>query len=201
MDPTAPKDNNNSQGSAKQNPPPSPIQPGQFVVTGEEDVFKQPPPPTAPPNPETFGAAGGRQAVPPPNSVHQPIVKPPEVPLAASQAPADAQPSAPGADQPNPTPYVAPPVSPTSQPQQPSVINKLRKVFIVLIILAILGAVAAAAWFFTLGKDKLTKKPEIVQETEVEASPTPLPKRTVGGFADLPAATNESQASPSASPQ
>src|SRR3972149_10788444 len=59
MDPTAPKDplGQGSSPSLKNSPPKDPVQPGQFVVAGEEDgIFKQPPPISPTPAPSKTSA-------------------------------------------------------------------------------------------------------------------------------------------------
>src|SRR3990170_3415364 len=76
MDPSAPKNNQNPQSpnmtTGESPPPKSPIQPGQFVVAGEEDgVFKEPPPPASPPT----------------NLSSSPLPKIPENPLPPPQGP------------------------------------------------------------------------------------------------------------------
>lgn len=193
-DPTVPQDNTNTQGSNSPNPK-SPIEPGQFVVAGQDDVFKQPPsspiPQSPPPPPESSPPGPILSKVPP-------LPMPPQPPVPeSSQTRPESQPSQIAPDQPNPSPYVPPTTTTPTQQEPPSMIQKLRKIAIILVMLIVLASAAAAVWFFVLGKNR-AQTPQSQGETVVEVSPSPLPKRTTGGFADLPAATQESQASPSA---
>lgn len=191
-DPTVPKDNTSTQGSNSPNPK-SPIEPGQFVVAGQDDVFKQPPsspiPQSPPPPPEPSPPGPVKSQEPPPQMPLQPSMPEPQPspPFSSQIAP----------DQPNPSPYVPPTTTTPTQQEPPSMIQKLRKIAVILVMLIVLASAAAAVWFFVLGKNR-AQTPQSQEETVVEASPSPLPKRTTGGFVDLPAATQESQASPSA---
>src|SRR3989344_2746040 len=117
MDPTAPKNDQKLQDPETPTPPQSPIQPGQFVVAGDEDgVFKEPSAPASLPASPLSG--------PLPQEPKQPTSPAPLPPL-PSQPPS--QPPGPGinlstASQP------FPPVAPTSpslqetstNPSQPS---------------------------------------------------------------------------------
>lgn len=178
VDPTAPQDNTNTQGSNSATPP-SPIEPGQFVVAGEPSVFKQPPPPTD--NLPAMPTSTPREFPPPPQA------PPEQVPTA---------PNPPVQTQPNPAPYVPPTAAAPTQLGQPSAIARLRKLAIVLVALVIISTIAGAAWFLFL--NKANPKTQVEEPETVLQPPPPLPKRTTGGFADLPAATDQSQASPSA---
>jgi len=69
--------------------------------------------------------------------------------------------------------------------------NKLKLIVITVAVLALGGIIAVIVWFFVLGKGQ-TEEPlrdENVQEQIEE--PPPLPKRTTGGFGELPQATGE----------
>ena len=133
------------------------------------------------------------QTMPPlspgPAVFNQPITSPPN--------PAAVPPSPP-ATQPDPTPFVAP-KSPPPAIQGSSRMERIKKIAIIFAILILLGLLAGLVWFFVLGgKTKEPVKTESSTGAPV-AEPSPPPKRTDGGFADLPPATNE--ASPGASPQ
>ena len=83
-------------------------------------------------------------------------------------------------------------------------IKKLRIVAIIAGILVLLGAIGALVWFFVIGRapKQPTQTEAQIQETQaVVEEPTPLPKRTEGGFGTLPGlqSTNSAQvATPSA---
>jgi len=83
-------------------------------------------------------------------------------------------------------------------------IKKLRLVAIIAGVLVLLGAIAALIWFFVLGRtsSQPTQAQTPTQETQAVVDvPTPLPKRTEGGFGTLPGlqSTNSAQvATPSA---
>lgn len=193
MDPTAPNNNDTKDPNI---PPTSPIQPGQFVVSGgDNDIFKEPPAPLAQTPPVLT------QAAPPPPApelqVQQPQSQPspaePPQPLSQEGAPQQFE------NQPSPTPYVAPNAQATPPPQSPSQIGKLRIVAIALGFLLIVGAIGAAVWFFVLNKPNKTAATTKSQEAPLEAPPSPK-ARTSGGFAELPEATEQAQES-TASPQ
>lgn len=207
MDPTAPKDNNNNQGT---NPPsPSPIQPGQFVVAPREDIT--PPPPSEPEQPPQESPQPSQPASPakrgeftqPPASPGESLGGPsPKEPAPSKEpAPLFAQ------DQPNPTPFVAPTPPPEMAQEKdtppPSKIQRARKILIIVGILLLVAILGAIVWLFIVGRSR--EQPAKTQSQEVstsqEPSQPPIPKRTTGGFADLPAATRESQATASASPK
>ena len=218
MDPTAPKDNQNPPQAA------SPIQPGQFVVAGDEDgVFKEPPAPVSPkPSPSATSLSQEQkqpassplpplpsQPLPQPSgpginlsteSQPSPSVTPPSNQSQQETSTTSAQPSQ---TQPDPTPYVAPqpgdvpyPNNTTGAPQEPpSLIKKFRMIAIFMVVLVLVGALVAVAWFFVLGKKSNEPiKTENVEQAQVE-EPSPLSKRTTGGFAELPAATSEAEES------
>jgi len=224
MDPTAPKDNSLA------NDPQNPIQPGQFVVAGEDNSlspkpkapapiskpqFKTPPPSPPIPNPTNIPQG------PPPSITTPPVVPPPSpkieampkmtpvppVPPASPPPPSPAPqtPSVsaePAASQPDPTPFV-PPSVPDQQAmgtptQGPSGIGRLRIIAIVLAVLVLVALIAGVFWFFVLGKrGQEPVKTQSAPEEQVEEPSSP-PKRTNGGFGDLPQATSE--ATPAATP-
>lgn len=221
MDPTAPKDNKNP-------PKASPIQPGQFVVAGDEDgVFKEPPVPVSP-TPVSPATSLSQEQKQPASSPLPPLPsQPPSQPSPQSPGPGinlsvESQPSPsvtpisnqsqqetsttssqPSQTQPDPTPYVAPqpgdvpyPNNTTGAPQEPpSLIKKLRMIAIFVVVLVLVGALAAVAWFFVLGKKSNGPvKTENTQQAQIE-EPSPFPKRTTGGFAELPVATSEAEES------
>lgn len=212
MDPTAPKDNNNNQGT---NPPgPSPIQPGQFVVA-------PPASPDAPASPrgERGESLGGPAADPDTPPQPPPPEETPQPPQPAStqrgefaQTPQEPAPQSEpeplfAQNQPNPTPFVAPTPLPEMAQEKdtppPSKIQRARKILIIVGILLLVVILGAIVWLFIVGRSR--EQPAKTQSQEVstgqEPSLAPIPKRTTGGFADLPAATRESQATDSASPK
>ena len=66
---------------------------------------------------------------------------------------------------------------------------------IFVVALVLVAALVAVAWFFVLGKKpNESVKTENTQQAQVE-EPSPLPKRTTGGFAELPVATSEAEES------
>lgn len=195
MDPTAPK---NSDPVDPNTQPTSPIQPGQFVVSSDEnDIFKEPPAPLAQTPPVLT------QAAPPPPApepqVQQSQPQPQKTPVEPLQPISQEGAPAQFANQPSPTPYVAPNASASPPPQSPSQIGKLRIVAIALGFLLIVGAIGAAIWFFVLNKPTKTAATTQSQEAPLEAPPSPK-ARTSGGFAELPQATEQAQES-TASPQ
>lgn len=193
-DPTAaPENNTPTPQESNSSTRDSPIEPGQFVVAGDPSIFKQPPPP-GPTSPPT-GSLPSTPTSAPQESPPTPPQPPSSQPLPPEQVPA--APNPPAADQPNPAPYVPPTAAAPTQLEPPSAIARLRKLAIVLVALVIISTIAGAAWFLFL--NKTSPKTQVEEpETVLEPSPLPLPKRTTGGFADLPAATDQSQASPSA---
>src|SRR3989344_5907314 len=168
-----------------QTPGDSSIQTGQFVVAGADQAAPPQsfqPENTAPPPPLT----------PPPYIPQQPNPVS-EASLPESQsAPLPTPSYAPTAQQfqsqPDPTPYAPPPPVPGSQQVSAgggSMIKKLRIVAIIAGILVLLGAIGALVWFFVIGRapKQPTQTEAQIQETQaVVEEPTPLPKRTEGGF-------------------
>lgn len=198
--------------------PENPIQPGQFVTaTSEDGIFKQPPPPFAPTSTDLASQSQPMQAQPSPGlnlaSSLGPSPNPPQPHPASppvSEGPTGIPPSVPPAQfppqQPNPAPFV-PPTSPPI-PESPSTIKKLRTIIIIVALLLFVGLAGAIIWFVVLGKSlpfSPFRQPAEIQEpenTQTEVIPTPPPKRTIGGFADLPPATGEANpATASATPQ
>ncbi len=182
MDPTAPNNPDNQNPPA----PPNPIQPGQFVVAGEDA------PPAA--NPQiTAQPAPTPQAPQPTMNLAQDKAAPTQVFPNA--------PVGPTAVQPDPTPFTSPPgatpnlagVPPTGA-AAPKSRNKMLIILIALIVLvAIIGAVV---YFVVLPKAKTGTKP--TTDTQVD-EPSPSPTRTDGGFGTLPEASG-STALPSPTP-
>lgn len=90
--------------------------------------------------------------------------------------------------QPDPTPFAPPP--PTSSPFPVSgggsMITKLRLLAIVLGGLVLVGVLGGLAWFFLFNTKKPEVKTENTQSQAIEIEPSPLPKRTDGGFGLLP---------------
>lgn len=171
---TAPNDPNNPNDPNVK----SPIQPGQFVTSGEEEsgVFKQPPTPEP------------QQASLEPPSVNldtlQPNPEPPTQPVTEPRQ---------FANQPSPTPYVPPATSGQTPPSQPSTITKLRIVLVILGFLLIALVLAAGAWFFMFRSTGEIENTAVESENSQVEIPTPRPARSSGGFSELPQATEESQ--------
>lgn len=207
MDPTAPKDDPNQNNPTSPPPPASPIEPGQFVVA-----------PKASPD-ESLGGPAADTTIPPPAEPQSP---PPEETLQPPQ-PASTQrgefaqtPQGPAPqsepeplfaqNQPDPTPFVAPTPPPESaaQTEVPSSrIQSARKILIIVGLLLLVGILGAIVWLFIVGRSRNLPTKTQSQEVTVSQEPSlpPIPKRTTGGFADLPTATRESQATASASPK
>ena len=224
MDPTAPKKDQKLQDPKTSTPPQSPIQPGQFVVAGDEDgVFKEPQAPASSPASPLSGPLSQEPKQPvssplPPLPSQPPSQPPgpginlsaasqplPSVAPTSSQSPEETStnPSQPSLTQPDPTPYVAPQPGDVPYPnnttgalqEPPSLIKKLRMIAIFVVVLVLVGALVAVAWFFVLGKkSNESVKTENTQQAQVE-EPSPLPKRTTGGFAELPVATSGAEES------
>lgn len=164
MDPTAP--NNNDPKKPKF--PQSPIQPGQFVTTGEEEtaVFKQ-----APPLQPQLGA----QAPLSPNPQPQP------------------EPEPKFENQPSPTPYVAPAASGQPPASAPSTIAKLRVFLIIFGFLLLVGLIASVAYLFVFKKSGTQESAKTSAGGQVVELPSPPPARRTGGFSELPQATEEAE--------
>lgn len=195
-DPTAPKDslNPNNPPNPPSDPPPSPILAGQFVVAPDQDgIFKQPPPPSSPSTPPPPPTEPLPIQPAQPTGVNLPL---PEPPLPPSPFPPQTPPSFPPT-QPDPTPYTPPPPSQSQFSPPPSQIKRARVYLIILGIFLIVVILAALLWFFVLGQNR--KSQPAKTEAPQEETPTPPSiKRTTGGFADLPQATET--ATPAASP-
>lgn len=101
---------------------------------------------------------------------------------------------------PDPTPYAPPPQGPPPS-QEGSKMDKIKIVLMSAGVLVLIGLIASLAWFFVLNKPKGAAKTEIAQEELIEDLPA-IPKRTQGGFGDLPVSTSSGSqlASPSPSP-
>ena len=74
--------------------------------------------------------------------------------------------------------------------EEPSKIGKLRTFAIIVAILVLLALVAGIFWFFIINKKEEPVKTQTSPEEQVDEPQLP-PKRTDGGFADLPEATLE----------
>lgn len=173
----------------------SPIEPGQFVTSGDGGVFKEPPSPQMPNLQAPQPTQGVPSPFPPANP--QPTTPQPGLQFAQSMPPgANPQP-----EQPSPTPYIQPQASNQTSSGAPSTISKLKKLLIILGFILLIALIGALAWFFVIGKGKLpvgnsTASQPPLNEPAVQASPSP-PARTTGGFSELPPATGEAQATPS----
>lgn len=208
MDPTAPKDTQNSLSTGPsddgQNPQDSSIQPGQFVVAGEDTTATLSPPKVAqnPPfasQPQSPPQNPNIQESQAPTSESLPVPQPVAgLDLAGgSQLNQNVPPQAP-VSQPDPTPFAPPlPPQPTQEATPPtqggSKIQKFKIIVIIVAILALVSIIVALVWFFVLGKQK--KEPvKTDQDQVIQEEPSPSPARTDAGFGDL------SQATPSAPP-
>lgn len=191
--------NNPQDPNAQKNP----IEPGQFVVTGDQnDIFKEPQNPastTPEPPPQNL-----KQDTPPASNLPgvEPPLAPPPTPMFEPPSPASSQENLAGVqpqepqfeNQPSPTPYV-PPTTEGQTPQSPqSIISRLRVVFIAVGFLLLVALIGAGVYFFILGKSK--KSDNTTQTTQESAElPLPTPARTSGGFSELPPATPSAQES------
>jgi hypothetical protein len=193
LDPSDPLINRNSQEHTQTDPS---IQTGQFVVAGENAA------PAPAPAPQNFQPPPTAPQPPPyiPQSQPEPQPVPEQPQVYAPPAPQYEK-------QPDPTLYAPPPPTPGSQQVASgggSMIKKLRLVAIIAGALVLLGAIGALVWFFVLGRSSQqpTQSESQVQQTQaVVEEPTPMPKRTEGGFGTLPGlqSTNSAQpATPSA---
>ena len=208
MDPTAPNDNQqNPEGNANvQN---NPVQPGQFVVSGEQGaVSGDPGVNIQQPNldPQSPVDNTGQQMPPPPGPVGSQLAG--ESPPMPQNDPAAVNPqfaaptpafSAPvNTQQPDTTPFAAAPGAPMGPQAQGSQVppdsdSKMAKLKIVAIIAAILILVAiivALVWFFVLNKKSNDQVNINTQQTQVEEPTIPSPQ-TESGFGDIPPATEE----------
>lgn len=214
MDPTAPKEENQSL-PGEENQQPSPIQTGQFVVssepgTGQAQTTNQPPDilqqvsqPTGAPDlqsslNETVVAATGTNLA----------GEPPPAPSLSTNSPTQVDPNISAASnqqqQPDPTPFVPPgPANPPAtgvptpeaQPQQASSgeggskMNKIKIVVIVVATVILIAIVAAVVWFFVLNK-KASPDTSTTDQMQIEEPAVPSPQ-VESGFGDIPEATQE----------
>lgn len=214
MDPTAQKNNSqqnsnydslvNGNGVEK-----SIVEPGQFVVAGEDTAPQQPPQvqpqssPTVDSSPKASKFAFTRSPItnsqtaadqtppppPPPSAPETPNAPPPPPPPPPNQPP-----------QPDPTPFsvqpnqFTPPVE-GAQNQGSSKVNKFRKIFMILIVLVLVGIIAAVAYIFVIQKDFFGKKEDVKTDTSdtVLDEPLPSPQRGSGGFSTLPQSSESAQ--------
>lgn len=198
MDPTAQTNNPNPQGDSAK----SPIEPGQFVVAGEDptQVVSQP----APQQPLAASQTPPVQDVSPKpgfslaqdkNLAQSYPTPPPPPPPTPPPPPIPQQPDQPM--QPDPTPFTGPgqtPPYPTS-PQPPGSKMKKIKLFVIIIaVLVLIAIVGAVAWFFVLQKPQ-TPQSAKTQDIQQVIEPTPTPQLPTGGFGQLPQATNGAEAS------
>lgn len=166
MDSTAPNNPNNPAQGA---PPQNPIQPGQFVVAGDNSAA---PPPQTP----VAGMSLAQENVPDP--APGPMPGAPPVPA-----------SVPGA-QPDPTPFSPPgqPFPGQAAPQAPSSGggSQMKMILIIVAVLVLVGIIAAVVVMFVLPNLNSSETP--VTTTEVEEPLVPV-QRTDGGFGQIPATT------------
>lgn len=227
MDPTARNDDRQSKDKTESSLPGenvNPIQPGQFVVAQEEPQntpASQPAPVSGPPpstqaikfpppvNPSATSplqAKNAPQNVSPPHVSDSQLQVPPSVnvsPAASGQKVQSSQPAETGVNQPDPTPFISPQQSQDpSQMGGPNEASKMEKARIVLLVgaaLVLILIIAALVWFFILNKKD--QEPNRIESQEQVEEPPQLPKRTTGGFSELPPATPEATESASPSPE
>lgn len=180
--PTAPDNNQPNSGSAA---PPNPIQPGQFVVAGDDQPQQPGQTPAAPqavpaqPPPPATSLAGERQ-----ESVTSQVT-----PIA---------PAANGSTQPDPTPFTAPgAVQPgTQETAKSGGGSKIKGVVIALAVIVLLAIIGAVVYFFVLPNLKgATSKTQTSTDVVVE-DPSPPPPNTGNGFGDIPESTTSVQLQP-----
>jgi len=184
MDPTAPKNNGQNPPSAN---PQTPIQPGQFVVAGDDALTApQVATPIAPPPPPqpAVSLAGERQAGAEPQ-------------ILAST------PASGGSTQPDPTPFSQPVPGIPSADSAAQAVQSVgdppkgggsKKILVLLAVVVLLGIIAAVVYFFVL--PQIQKKEETTATTDVLVEePSPTPQVTDGGFGEIPESTTT--ASPS----
>lgn len=185
MDPTAP---NNPTSPTPNQVPPSPIQPGQFVVAGD--------PPSA--QPQSSATQAGPVAG---MSLAQEKVGSDPALQGSPPASPPTPISAPGA-QPDPTPF-APPTQPfgNQQPTPDSTSgggSKMKLVLIILAILVLVGIIAAVVFLFILPKSSTSQTNTTINQEIEETSPPP--QRTDGGFGTIPQSTESGQPTESGTP-
>lgn len=201
IDPNDPLVNQPNSGAS--GPVDNQIQPGQYVVAGQDSTVTQPAPlepqsapfATPPPAPAVSPLAGAEPIpapmptpMPAPN-LAQPIVQPQAPAAFAQAAPLSGATAGAAGQQPDPTPYAPPPPGPTQQSNDSgsSMIKKLRLVAIGLGVIVLLGAIGALLWFFLLSKNNSSPAKVETTENAPVAEPSPPPKRTGSGFDTLPA--------------
>ncbi len=183
MDPTAP--NNNGQTPPPANPQ-NPVQPGQFVVAGDDASPTQQ---AAPPPPQpSVSLAGERQ-------------------LGVETQAVGNTPPVVSSTQPDPTPFSQPTPGMSPADNAPQTAQSVadapkgggsKKIFVVLAVVVLLGIIAAVAYFFVM--PQLQKKEEVTKVTDIiEEEPLPTPLNTDGGFGEIPESTAAAQ-DPFASP-
>lgn len=193
MDPTAPDNNQPNTGSTT---PQSPIQPGQFVVAGDDQQAPQAPTP----------------APVAPQAVQDPVPTPPQpaVSLAGERQESIASqvlPNAPvtsASTQPDPTPFTAPGQAIGQQIESAQTNggggSKMKGIIIALALLALLTIIGAVVYFFVLPKLKENSaKTQTSTDVQIE-EPSPPPQRTGSGFGDIPDSTTSAEQVPPAVP-
>ncbi|OGD87983.1 hypothetical protein A3D81_00010 [Candidatus Curtissbacteria bacterium RIFCSPHIGHO2_02_FULL_40_17] len=199
----------------------SPIQPGQFVVAQEEPESAAANIGSPPQNQPDSNISGPVQTQTEPQNI------PPSTPLPSSVAPTPPEtadhslasslstplaestkvqtppPPENAPSQPDPTPFVSPQQSQDPAQMggadQTSKIEKFKLVLLVGAALVLILIIAALVWFFILNKKE--KEPAKTQLQEQVEEPQLPPKRTTGGFGELPPATPEATESASPSPE
>lgn len=170
MDPTAPN-NNNGQN------PQTPVQPGQFVVAGE-DMQPQAAVPSSPAQP-TVSLAGERA----PDAA-------PQTPMAAAS----------GAAQPDPTPFSP---TPPGTPQAAVPANApsgggggAKKILVLLAVLVLIGIIGAVAYFFALPMINKNSQETVTDQIIEETSPPPGRTETDPTFGEIPESTTSTETVP-----
>lgn len=101
---------------------------------------------------------------------------------------------------PDPAPFIPPQAAPPSE-QESQGMDKIKLSLIFLGVMVLIALIAFLVWFFVINKSNKAAKTENGQDITID-EPSPLPKRTQGGFGTLPQLSSGTtlNASPSATP-
>lgn len=101
---------------------------------------------------------------------------------------------------PDPTPFVPPQAAPPSEQNSPGM-DKIKLILIILGVMVLIALIAFLVWFFVINKSNKAAKTENDQDITID-EPSPLPKRTQGGFGTLPQSSSGAtlDASPDTTP-
>ena len=204
-------DSQNPQPPGEKPPAPNPIEPGQFVVAGEDHTSPPKPAPisqNSPSAPALDPGLGHIDPPPPQPAANQMPARPqPGLNLAGAPPPQNfpppnPAPQEPAFEQPNPAPYTPPPPTTSSAPPEgSSKIKSLRMFAIIAGVLVLLAVIGALVYIFVFAK-----KPEAATTTSTNQAieePSPTPARAGPGFGDLKETPNQAtrSATLSASPK